>query len=147
MLTRTPAAPLDYANPNHPKFAAPGFFSLPASHRIVLEASICLLPCVMIGGQPQPVVSTLVLCLTFCVLLYCRNQRRRNFPAVDLTGRRYWQATTWLVVSMLILSIQFDRCPHAMYLMLGPFEASTAPPCNNGRRYRNVFTWLAFPRS
>ncbi len=136
---------LEYSNPMASHFAAPGFFSLPVFHRVILEAAVCLLPGVMIGAGAHPIVSALILFIVCCVAAFWHKQRRRQFPANDALNRRYWRVTTCLAVAMCVLLVHFDRCPHATYISVGPFEFSTARRCWNMRSYRNVFTWLVSP--
>jgi hypothetical protein len=137
---------LDYSNPLDVKFRGPGFMSIPVFHRVVLEVAICLLPAVFVGAGENVIVSALLLSVICCTAVFWYDQRRRRFPVDESNSRHHWRVIACLTLLMCVLLVQFDRCPHATYLMIGPCEFSTAPRCGNMRFYRNVVTWFLFPR-
>ena len=143
-----PASILDYASPRSDRSVGLRFLGLPPPGRVIVEILIVTQLAIWFTGFKEPdklMLAYELVWLPATALILIRPLYRRVLPPQrnDAVDQRWWRMAAWISIIMVALSVRFDKCPHATYLAVGPYQwVTSGERCGNQRNYRNICLYV-----
>jgi len=96
-----------------------------------------------VEGAPVVAVLSAAIWFTSVVLIVRHFVRGHHADALVPSDQSWsWKAAAVLAVLVLLFSVQYDSCPHAKYIRVGPFFWTFGTACGSPRDFKSVLWHL-----